>query len=195
MLQARSAEVLKVRNPNGSFGKAPEGDAAEAARAIVPKTSGNIGELLDLGLASDAPEVQAAVAWIAALPAPPEGQLDTRVHWVGPLYRAGKADLPCVTEAPKWLCDHTDQWIGKGCPWTPPMAMKELWDGRETVNVSAALAAGLTWVADNMNAAGCLSYWGSPTRGPPGPEGRGGGPRDPNRPTVAIGRPAATSGT
>ena len=39
------------------------------------------------------------------------------------------------------------------------MVMKELWDGREAVDVTAALTAGLTWVADNMNAAGCLSYW------------------------------------
>ena len=107
VLQARLDEILKSVNPNGSFGKAPDGDMS---------TSGRIGDLLQLGLPADAPEIQRAVAWIAALPAPPEGELDTRVYWVGPLCRAGKADLPCVTQALEWLCDHTDQWIAKGCP-------------------------------------------------------------------------------
>lgn len=151
ILQARIAEVLKGANPNGSFGNAPEGD--------VSATSGAVSELLDLGLPTSAPQIRSAVAWIAALPPPPEGKLDSRVYWVGPLCRAGDARLACVRAALKWLCDHPGEWIGKGCPWTPAMAMKELWDGREVVDVNAALTAGLTWVADNMNAAGCLSYW------------------------------------
>ena len=39
------------------------------------------------------------------------------------------------------------------------MVISALWAGRDVTDVEAAMTQGLTWMADNMNAAGCLSYW------------------------------------
>lgn len=146
----RIAEVLKEQRPDGSFGRGPAGDASE--------TNNQVLELLDLGVSPDRPELKRAVEWALGRPrADPE--IANHLYFTQALCQMGQGSLPRVRASLRWLADHPEEWIAKGCPWTPAMAVKTLSAGREIEKSDAAIARGLTWIADNLNDAGCLSYW------------------------------------
>jgi len=71
----------------------------------------------------------------------------------------GKTDLPELHTTLRWYADNVDKWINRGCPWGQSQIMVALSTGRQVVDVEAGLTQALTWAADNINGAGCLSYF------------------------------------
>lgn len=152
VLDKRIAEILAEQLPDGSFGISGSGDDFSA-------TNARLLELLQLGVSPDAPALKRTVDYILRLPPPDPARLDSRVYFVRALCLMGKSDLPEVRAALGWLAEHPEEWISQGCPWTPQMVLQGLWAGRQVENVDAAITKGLRWIADNVNDAGCLSYW------------------------------------
>ena len=65
------------------------------------------------------------------------------------LRRLGYRDHPAVRDAVRWMVDHPDDFIGHvGCPWTPTVHLKALWDCRDVLDTRPTVSKGLRWVAD-----------------------------------------------
>jgi len=157
-IDAEIAETLAGQREDGGFGES----ARETAEAIA--------RLIDLGHPPGSPEVQRAARLLTELAAGgglrghliddeglPVVAMDMRIATA--LCVAGRTEAPELHEALRWFADHADAWIERGCPWTPALIMRMLWEGRAIVDTSAALTAALSWVRDGINAAGCLSYF------------------------------------
>jgi hypothetical protein len=156
LIQAEICKILAEQNEDGSFGE--EGE----------ETSGKICELLELGYPADKPEIrQAADALVRLVQEKktisrvldegeelPMGVTDTHS-----LCLVGKTELPELHTTLRWYADHVDDWINRGCPWGQSMIMTMLGAAREIEDVEAGLTQALTWVANNINGAGCLSYF------------------------------------
>ena len=154
IIQDRIDEILSEQRDDGSFG-----DTAK-------ETGGRLVELLELGLSSDKSEVKRAVD--AILRQTREGkageeafELDGRlpINAIRALCLAGATKPPEVSASLQWLVDNPDEWIGKGCPWTPGGVLKALWDGRNVIKTDEAIDKGMSWIYENVNDAGCLFYW------------------------------------
>jgi len=149
-------KILSEQKDDGSFGE--DGKA----------TDGKLCELLALGCPTDKPEVQRAADALVHLVR--EKKTRSRVFDDGEelpmgigvmraLCLAGKTDLPELHTTLRWYAEHVDEWINRGCPWGQSQIMIALSTGRQVVDVEAGLTKALTWVADNINGAGCLSYF------------------------------------
>jgi hypothetical protein len=158
LLRAKVAEIAVKQREDGSFG-----DTAKA-------TGEALLELLRLGASRDEPVVGKAVEAIirqhrAGKTAKEwfqkEGCMD--LYAAHALCLAGRTDVPEVVTSFRYLAEHPEQYIGmgKGCPWTPAVFLKALWDARGVVDTAAALEKGLGWIRDNMNSAG-FAGWKEP---------------------------------
>ena len=153
LIQARIDEILGGQREDGTFG-----DNAKAA-------GGPLITLLELGLPPDSPQVRRSLdAMLRQIRAGQSGaepfESDGKIgfHSLIALCMASRGDEPEVAPALRWLADHPDQWLGQGCPWTTVLALRALWLGRDIVDSREALDKGMRWLADNINAAGCLRY-------------------------------------
>ncbi len=156
LIQAEIDRMIAEQNEDGSFGKEED------------ETSGKICDLLELGYPADKTEMQMAADALVCLVQEkktlsrvldegeelPMGITDARA-----LCLIGKTDLPGLHATIRWYADHVDDWINRGCPWGQSMIMAMLGAGREVEDVEAGLTQALTWVADSINGAGCLSYF------------------------------------
>jgi hypothetical protein len=154
VIQTKIDEVLAEQREDGAFGES------------LRETGQSVLALLDLGLPRGRPEVQAAVAAMrrqidAGGYEPPdpgdEGLLPLEV--VQALCRLGLTDVAEAAATVRWYADNPDEWLNRGCPWGQSIILLTLWEGRGVAEVEPTLSEALSWVADNMNGAGCLSYF------------------------------------
>ncbi len=155
ILQAAIDKILAKQAPDGSFGKTSRSTAEQLTAA------------LELGLSPDTDAARRAADAIVRLFH--EGQYEKAWYQKGELLgvdetRAlclmGRGDLPEVWEALTFLAIHPAEYIGPavGCPWTPEGFIKTLWAGRNVVDTTAAVDAGLEWIEKNIEPSGCLAY-------------------------------------
>jgi hypothetical protein len=151
-------EALSDQREDGSF----EGE--------IKPTVGAIERVAELGGAMARDEVQRAADWLMARIAAgatearvfedeEAGLLPVNIMVADALILAGRRDVAEALETLQWHADNVDDWIGRGCPWGQSMVMRALWNAREVVDTDAALTQALTWVAESINGAGCLSYY------------------------------------
>lgn len=149
LLARQLDQLLAGQNADGSYG---------AGEELLSTTHSKLAEAVALGADLDRPEVAKLVAFVRALPAEKRAT-ELHFHFGASLLRLGIKDFPGLAEAIAWVADHPDQWIGTGCPWTPTLAIELLALAPPSPAVSAALDKGLIWLDQNVNGAGCLSYW------------------------------------
>ena len=149
-------KILVEQNDDGSFGG--EGKA----------TAEKLCRLLELGCSADEPEIQSATDALVNLVREKKTgsqvlddseELPMGLDDVRALCLAGKTDLPELHTTLRWYAEHVDEWINRGCPWGQSQIMAALGAGCQVADVEAGLTKALTWVADNINGAGCLSYF------------------------------------
>ena len=156
ILRKRIDEILSEQNEDGTLSDDP--------RHKYQFTAGALNELAELGVDPDRDQVRRAVDVVVRekdeQSADPIG-----IYTVRALVRLGMADRPEVKEGLEHIVARADEWNGpyEGCPWTPIEHLQTLWEGREVLDSTELVASALTWIADGMNEAGCLSYkdpWG-----------------------------------
>jgi hypothetical protein len=149
-------KILTEQKNDGSFGE--EGK----------ETAGKICELLELGYPEDTPEIQRGLDALVRLVKEKKTlsrvfdtgkELPVGVDIMRTLCLTGETDLPELYRTLSWYADHVDDWINRGCPWGQSQTIIALYAGMQVADVKAGLNQALTWVADNINGAGCLSYF------------------------------------
>lgn len=158
ILRQKIGELSAKQRADGSFGDT----AKDTGSAIL--------ELLQLGAGRDEPAIGKAVEAIirqhrAGKTAKEwfqkEGCMD--MFAAHALCRVGRTDVAEVPPSIRYLAERPEQYVGmdKGCPWTPAVFLKALWDARGVADTAPALDRGLRWINDNMNAAG-FAGWKEP---------------------------------
>jgi len=160
ILQKRIHDILSGQRDDGSFGDTSKDTGSELL------------ELFKLGCSADRPEVKRAAEAVLSQKRAgrnanewyeTEGALN--IYPLHALLLAGMSNAQEVHFTLRWLADHPDVWIGhdQGCPWTPAVFLKAVWEGREIEDVAATITTGFSGIADNLNDAGCLGFndpWG-----------------------------------
>jgi hypothetical protein len=152
------ADIVADQGDDGSFGDGQRPTAEAICR------------LVEFGYAPDAPEVQRAADALVRLVQRGEAaarvfeEQDAELLPMGvvtarALCLARRTDLPELQTTLRWYADHADDWLNRGCPWGQSLIMLMLWEGREVVDVGPGLTRALTWLAESINRAGCLSYF------------------------------------
>jgi hypothetical protein len=144
LFEKRIEEILSEQREYGSLGE-PGHD--KAARLM---------ELADLGVDPERPEVQRAIE--AAI----RGSDDSPGPWVRDvraLCMIGQGHRPEVKAALQDIIDNQENWNGphKLCPWGQAFYLRILWAARDVIDTRELTASVLTWIADGVNAAGCLN--------------------------------------
>lgn len=152
IIQKRIDEILAQQLDNGSFSDSEKLDEARNATHYC------LLDLLELGVPADSPEVQRTVGWAIKNPGD-DTELSKHVRFLKPFILIGKTDMPEVKSNLRWCTEHSEEWLGNGCPWTPTIVLKTMWEGRALEDVDAAITEGLSWINDNLNDACCLGYW------------------------------------
>ncbi|MGD2175604.1 MAG: M56 family metallopeptidase, partial [Candidatus Brocadiaceae bacterium] len=148
------AELLNARVEQILAGQAEDGRIGE-------KTVCAALELFRLGCPPGDPRLRRAVDWIALNATDEDGTLPTYALRAVCLSGQGHAELRDASL--RKLAQQCERGMHAGCPWTPSVSLETLWAGRAFVDVEAALASELRWMAQGMNQAGFLSYkdpWG-----------------------------------
>lgn len=150
-------KILAEQKDDGNFGE--EGK----------ESAGKICELIELGYPADKPEIQRAADSIIQLVEDKktasrvfgdEGEeLPMGIGIMRALCLTGRTDLPELHTTLQWYADNVDDWINRGCPWGQSQIMVALSAGRQVVDIEAGFNKALSWFADNINGAGCLSYF------------------------------------
>ena len=155
LIQQEIDKALAKQKPDGSFGPSAKETGEPLANLLV-----------NLGVSPEHPAVQRAVAALLKLPRHPEPDElkeptdDLPIFARHALILVGRAKDPDVAKSIRWLAENPDHWIDHGCPWTPELIIKELWAAHADLpEVMPAIEAGLIWMRDNMNDAGCLHYF------------------------------------
>jgi len=157
ILQSEIDRILAMQNEDGSFPSEHEGEPTPQA------TAGKVLRLLELGCPADRPELHRAVAYAVEHGRDKDGTVG--IYKLRAMYLTGAGDPKLRDASMRKLAARADEYIGwnKSCPWTPAVHLMTLWHGRGAEDVDATLVRGLSWIADNLNAAGCWDYndpWG-----------------------------------
>lgn len=160
LLKLQVEGMLAEQREDGSFGDTSK------------DTGSQLLELLKLGYPQNRPEAKRAARAILRQKRSGQNANEWYEHEgafnIYPLHALcllGMSEEPEVPFSLRWLAEHTETWLGphEGCPWTPIVFLMALWDGRSIQDTDTTLTEGLNWIADNLNAAGCLSFkdpWG-----------------------------------
>jgi hypothetical protein len=156
VLTRRIGEILAVQSADGALSDDPQHRVQFTAERLI--------DLAELGVDPKRPEVRRAVELI--LREKDEQTADALgIYTVRALCLLGMADRPEVKAGLQALVEAEGEWNGpdKGCPWTPEVHLKTLWDGRRIADHSDLIAGSLGRLAEGLNDAGCLGYkdpWG-----------------------------------
>lgn len=122
---------------------------AEARQGGAPG-AGKLLRLAELGVDAKLPEVKRSIDWMVN---DTGADYDTRgARALHVLCRLGAHQ---ATERDARLRKVAAR-LKKRASWKPVVDLRALWAGRKFVDVSDALDAGLTWLAEGLNEAGCL---------------------------------------
>ena len=156
ILEKRIKEILGEQNEDGTLSDDP--------RHRYQFTCEALSRLADLGVGPAREEVRRAVD--AVLRERDEESADPiGIYTIRALCQLGMGDRPEVKEGLERLVARQEEWNDAyaGCPWTPIEHLQTLWMGREVLDATELIEGALTWIAEGMNSAGCLSYkdpWG-----------------------------------
>ena len=156
VLAKRIDEILAAQNEDGTLSNDPQHRAQFTAERLI--------DLAELGVDPQRPEVQRAVE--AILRRKDEQTADALgIYTVRALCLLGMGDRPEVKVGLQTIIAAENEWNGpdKGCPWTPEVHLKTLWDARRVEDHTDLIAASLERIAEGLNGAGCLGYkdpWG-----------------------------------
>ncbi len=156
ILRGRIDEILAKQDADGRLSDDPAHRVQATANRLI--------DLAELGVDPERPEVQRAVEVV--LSEKDEDSADALgIYTTRALCLLGMSNRPEVRAGLEALVRAEDEWNGpdKGCPWTPEVHLKTLWDGRRVADHTDLVLASLTWIADGLNGAGCLGYkdpWG-----------------------------------
>jgi hypothetical protein len=156
LLQAKIEEILAEQNEDGTLSDDPD--------HRYQFTCGALSELADLGVDPGREEVNRAVDVV--LREKDEQSADPiGIYTIRALCQLGMSDRPEVKAGLEHLVAREEEWNGAyaGCPWTPIEHLQTLWIGRDVLDATELIQSALTWIADGMSDAGCLTYkdpWG-----------------------------------
>jgi hypothetical protein len=149
-------EILAAQSEDGALSDDPQHRVQFTAERLI--------DLAELGVDPKRPEVERAVGLI--LRRKDEQTADALgIYTVRALCLLGMVDRREVKAGLQALIEAEDEWNGpdRGCPWTPVVHLKTLWDGRRIADHTDLIADSLGRIADRLNDAGCLGYkdpWG-----------------------------------
>ena len=151
IVERRIEEILAAQNQDGTLSDDPRHRMQFTAERLI--------ELAELGVAAEQPDVARAVD-VLLRERTDEGSDTLGVHALRALCMLGRIESPKVVAGLRALMERADEWNrpDKGCPWTPAAHLQTLWAGRALVDVDALLTDALAWIAESMNAAGCITY-------------------------------------
>jgi RNA polymerase sigma-70 factor (ECF subfamily) len=156
ILQKRIDEILAEQLDDGTL--------SDDEQHRIQFTAEKLIELAELGADPGSPEIKRAIE--AILRERSDGDEETLgLYAVRALCMFGITDRPEVLAGLRQLVEDEDEWNGpyKLCPWTPSEHLMTLWVARDLYDVEPLVAKSLSWIADGLNDAGCLSYkdpWG-----------------------------------
>ena len=156
LLQKRIDEILAAQNEDGTLSDDPQHRYQFTCDAL--------NRLADLGVDPERDEVRRTVG-VVLREKDEESADPIGIYTVRALCRLGMGDHPEVKAGLEHLVAREAEWNGPwaGCPWTPIEHLQTLWLGREVLDSTELIDSVLTWIATDMNAAGCLTYkdpWG-----------------------------------
>jgi hypothetical protein len=156
ILQKRIDEILAEQSDDGTLSDDEQHGIQFTAEKLI--------ELAELGADPGRPEIKRAIEAVLR-ERPDEDGEELGIYAVRALTLFGVTEPPEVVAGLKQLVEDEDEWNGpyKLCPWTPAEHLTTLWIGRDLYDVEPLVAKSLTWIADGLNDAGCLSYkdpWG-----------------------------------
>lgn len=156
VLQERIGEILAKQNADGTLSADPQHRYQFTCEAL--------SQLAELGFDPEREEIERAVRVV--LRERDEQSADPiGIYTVRALCLLGMGTRPEVRAGLEHLVAREEEWNSAwaGCPWTPIEHLQTLWLGREVMDSTALVEGVLTWIAEGMNGAGCLSYkdpWG-----------------------------------
>jgi hypothetical protein len=141
-----------------------DGTLSDNEHHRIQFTAERLIELAELGCDPERPKVKRAMG-VLLKEKSDDGDDMLGIYGVRALCMLGMTDLPEVSTGLRYCVEREDEWNGshKGCPWTPIEHLITLWIGKELYDVEPVVVRALTWIADGLNDAGCLSYkdpWG-----------------------------------
>ena len=156
ILMGRIEEILAAQNEDGTL--------SDDERHRYQFTASSLIELAELGVDPEREEVTRAVD-VVLREKDDESADELGIYTIRALCLLGMGDHAEVRRGLQGVVDRQDQWNGpyEGCPWTPIEHLQTLWIGREVLDATELVESALTWIAEGMNEAGCLSYkdpWG-----------------------------------
>jgi len=150
ILKKRIDEILAKQKPDGHLADGIKG------------TAERLMQLIELGIDPKRPEVQRVARLLLAerTKEHSDNHKHISVRGARALIMLGMADLPEVKAAVETMIQREKVWSGawKLCPWGTQLYLDALWEGRDLVDTRPIVKRTLTWIADQMNDAGCLSY-------------------------------------
>jgi len=156
ILQKRMDEILAEQSDDGTL--------SDDEQHRIQFTAEKLIELAELGADPGRPEIKRAIEAILRERSDGDGE-GLGIYAVRALTLFGVTEPPEVVAGLKRLVEREDEWNGpyKLCPWTPAEHLMTLWVGQELYDVEPLVGKSLTWIAEGLNDAGCLSYkdpWG-----------------------------------
>ncbi len=156
MLQEKIDEILAEQNEDGTLSDDPD--------HRYQFTCGALSELADLGVDPGREEVKRTVD-VVLREKDEESADPIGIYTIRALCQLGMSDRPEVKAGLEHLVARQEEWNDAyaGCPWTPIEHLQTLWIGRDVLDATDLIESALTWIADGMNEAGCLTYkdpWG-----------------------------------
>ena len=156
--QAGDEAILKKRIDEILTEQKKDGHLADGIKG----TAERMLELIELGVDPKRPEVR-RVADLLLKERTKEHSDNFRhisVRGTRALILLGITDPPEVKAAVETMVKREKVWTGpwKLCPWGTQLYLDALWEGRELADTRPIVKRTLTWIAEKMNDAGCLSY-------------------------------------
>ena len=141
-----------------------DGRLSDHERHGMQFTAEKLIRVAEMGCPASRPEMQKAVAALRAK-CSDEDPEHLGIYGVRAFCLLGLAHDPKVRDGLERCMAREKEWNNPhaGCPWTPIEHLITLWHGRQCADVLPILEKALTWIADRINPAGCLSYkdpWG-----------------------------------
>ncbi len=152
LIQAEIDKVMAKQQDSGHFDE----------RGHIKHTCGQLVWLAQLGVDTSLPGIgraqQLVVAEKCTEHSDNKGALSVR--GVRGLIMTGMADHPQVKPSLENMIKRENVWQGpyRLCPWGTQLYLDALWAGRDIVDTSDVVKHTLTWMREEANAAGCVSY-------------------------------------